>query len=482
MAINDNTSKNTLLARFLNFAFFPKPYDYEQDGLGFAISKLSEKVLPECWSYGNEETTTFPILRNYLLMTFDRLQQEDIQHKEDISWEPRIKVVENVNDTFRVSRYNKIEEKYSYYYPSQIAVFNTGLVDRLYEPIYAVFVSNPGRPQPWLFHRFISSSGSDKDHMFLAKLYGDKFPSSALYYDSTLELVYDIRKPISSYNWAHMVEKCDRFPIDFFEDNCAEELQASRFPNGQINYALLSQKIQNNHRTYRRVQNRIQDAIEHSLKRVKWNFKTAIPIYYPGGKSISLLLPLSLVNEDRIDAALVLESTEKAYIAHTILTLEMAYANARLITRPDSDWLVPNNIQFASTGVISINGEDKVNVINQGSKDFTCYTINGIGRYPKNKLAFELVKKFIERNPAYSVEQILHEWNKVKPNKVPHFIEAESQYRDRTDGYTDRVEIVRLPSGEKLYISTEGWRADNTPIFVQEVNKQNWGLIVGEYA
>ena len=90
-----------------------------------------------------------------------------------------------------------------------------------------------------------------------------------------------------------------------------------------------------------RIKNRITDAIDYAIKRVRWNFKTAIPIYYPGQKQISLLLPLALVDEDNIDVALVLEATESgAYIAHTILTLEMAYTNARLITRPDSDWLM----------------------------------------------------------------------------------------------------------------------------------------------
>ena len=93
-----------------------------------------------------------------------------------------------------------------------------------------------------------------------------------------------------------------------------------------------------------RIKNRIQDATEHAIKRVRWNFKTAIPIYYPGQKQISLLLPLALVDEDKIDVALVLEATKDAYIAHTILTLEMAYNDARLITRPQSDWLAAEKI------------------------------------------------------------------------------------------------------------------------------------------
>jgi hypothetical protein len=32
---------------------------------------------------------------------------------------------------------------------------------------------------------------------------------------------------------------------------------------------------------------------------------------------------------------------ERAYRGHTVLTLDMAYTNARLVARPDSEWLVP---------------------------------------------------------------------------------------------------------------------------------------------
>ena len=99
-----------------------------------------------------------------------------------------------------------------------------------------------------------------------------------------------------------------------------------------------------------RIKKRFSDAIDYAIKRVRWNFKTAIPIYYPGQKQISLLLPLALVDDDKIDVALVLEATESgAYIAHTILTLEMAYTNARLITRPDSEWLTAEKISSTNS-------------------------------------------------------------------------------------------------------------------------------------
>ena len=69
-------------------------------------------------------------------------------------------------------------------------------------------------------------------------------------------------------------------------------------------------------------------------------------MYYPSNNKMSLLLPLSLIDDDIIDLALVTEKTQSGnYLGHTILPLDWAYSNARLITRPDSDWLVADTIE-----------------------------------------------------------------------------------------------------------------------------------------
>ncbi len=335
--------------RLISFAFFPKPANCQRHGLDVAMQKLAEKALAEHWYFGDVDPGDFPILKNYFLMTFDRLQSEDEAHSDDPSWEPKMKVVDNVNNTFGIPKYDKKTGSVSYTYPKQVLLFDTGLVDKLYEPIYAVFVTNSTGSIPWKFYKFISGSGEDKEHMFLAKLYGDKFPARAKYYESTLDLVYDVSKTIGSYNWGHIIERCDRLPLEFLEDFCPAELKASTDADGKVNFAALAQRIKNTPRVFKKIQRGIEEAIYHALKRVEWNFKTAIPIYYPGRKAMSLLLPLSLVGDNNeIDAALALEISN-VYIAHTILTLDMAYANARLITRPDSDWLTPSTITLSSS-------------------------------------------------------------------------------------------------------------------------------------
>lgn len=309
-------------AKLLEFALF-LPF-----GTGFdeAIKQLKEKALQdEQWSYGeNNGKETFPILKSYLTYTFDRLATEDEDHKDDETWSLKIKESED----------------------GRFAVFNTGLVDELYEPIYAWFRRNknerPGGAK-WIFRQFVKST--DKERQILARIFGTDMPKAAHYFNATSELVYDIRHNISYYNWKHFVERCERLPFEFLKRK-GPAFDYDRKKKDDRFYKELSEAILHDPISYNDIKDSITNAIRYALKRVEWNFKTAIPIYYPTKKNISLLLPLALVDRNKIDCALALEADDSnaSYIAHTILTLKMAYNDARLITRPDSDWLVVDNI------------------------------------------------------------------------------------------------------------------------------------------
>ena len=82
-------------------------------------------------------------------------------------------------------------------------------------------------------------------------------------------------------------------------------------------------------------------AIEIMKKKVTANYKIAVPQYFNG--KIQLLLPLCLVDSDIPDLALVVtkNQSENFYQGHTRLTMEMAYNNARLIAKLESNWLLP---------------------------------------------------------------------------------------------------------------------------------------------
>lgn len=76
-------------------------------------------------------------------------------------------------------------------------------------------------------------------------------------------------------------------------------------------------------------------------KKVSANYKIAVPQYFNG--KIQLLLPLCLKDGKTPDLALVVTKNDKGnfYQGHTCLTMDMAYNNARLIARSESNWLVP---------------------------------------------------------------------------------------------------------------------------------------------
>ena len=83
----------------------------------------------------------------------------------------------------------------------------------------------------------------------------------------------------------------------------------------------------------------IEKSIELAVKRIKRNYKTAIPHSYDG--KIQFLLPLCMLSKKDADLALVVNKEENVYQAHTVLTLDQAYNNARLLAKPDREWLNP---------------------------------------------------------------------------------------------------------------------------------------------
>ena len=48
-----------------------------------------------------------------------------------------------------------------------------------------------------------------------------------------------------------------------------------------------------------------------------------------------------MTSPSQVDLALTVSREGDVYLASTVLTLDMAYNNARLVARPDSDWLTP---------------------------------------------------------------------------------------------------------------------------------------------
>lgn len=293
------------------------------------IKALSELALPEKWYYGSQPAPSkeqFPILKNYLAYTFRRLVLEE-------------KVL-FATDTEHMSQ-------------GEYAAFNTGLVDKKYEYIYALFKQNP-RPNAHQFWYLLAFAVAGEDiGKNLVRLF-NPLPERANYFENKIEnMLYDSSTGDLSCDYTHILtERTHRLPLDFLLENCPADLldingikieDVYHKPMDNLKKAYfteLGNKIQNNSRILNRLKNRIQDAVSLAQKRVEWNYKTAIPMYYPTKNRGSLLLPLALMDEDRVDLALVVErQVSGSYQGQTILPLNLAYTNSRLVARPDSDWL-----------------------------------------------------------------------------------------------------------------------------------------------
>ena len=90
------------------------------------------------------------------------------------------------------------------------------------------------------------------------------------------------------------------------------------------------------------IRNYLRGAIENLVPKIARNYKIAIPVYYVEEKRMQLLLPFFSADSTSVSSFLVERDDEhRCYRLKTIFDLDQAYFSARLITRPDKDWLDP---------------------------------------------------------------------------------------------------------------------------------------------
>lgn len=181
------------------------------------------------------------------------------------------------------------------------SVFNTELVTDYQEEIFAFSQYNKRQSSiKWFFIGWRKSS--DRDLMKFTKL-----PENANYFDNSSDLIYDTKLNLRP-NINHIIDdNITRFPTAL---QTMDKYQLGVLLEGTINDA---------------------------IKRIRRNYKTAVPQYYDG--RLQLLLPLCLTSKASADLALVIEKENDVYRASTCLTLDMAINNARLIAKPDDEWL-----------------------------------------------------------------------------------------------------------------------------------------------
>lgn len=234
------------------------------------------------------------------------------------------------------------------------AAFNTGLVNRRYDDIYACFERNSTAwigEWEWKFAGF-TTSGRRGLGKRLVELF-NPLPEPAEYFARKEDLLYDLDKELIIDDDHVLIDNMSRLPLDFLAEelrgdadamDVIAEIRTADAAGKRRLYKELGDILEDDDRLFRRVRARLNEAVDTAKKRVRWNFKTAIPSYYPRGNTMSLLLPICLMDDDIADAALVVQLMPSGnYQGQTILTMRQAYTNARLICRPDSDWLTTSS-------------------------------------------------------------------------------------------------------------------------------------------
>ncbi|MCL5734242.1 MAG: DUF3825 domain-containing protein [Actinobacteria bacterium] len=231
----------------------------------------------------------------------DLAEPEDWEYRNTTSEYPRPILFNYLHYSFA-----RLEEqrKIVFSQDGEHACANTGLVTVHQEPVHMVFFKNrdlEGKT-PWVLQGFFRRG----EHMLTCF---SALPEMATYCDDPTCLVFDKRLELR-VNIDHVVSE-----------------NSSRFP---APYKSMGEFV---------LTNLLNGAVVAAKERVARNYKAAVPQYYKG--RVQLLLPICLERPDHADLALVVERFDSFYRASTCLTLDMAYNNARLIARPDRDWLQP---------------------------------------------------------------------------------------------------------------------------------------------
>ena len=242
-----------------------------------SLKKLSELAQQEIWSF-TKDKDPYRILRNYFEFTYNRISEEN-------------KIVTSDDGNFRC--------------------INTGLLTKYDQEIVAIFQKSQKSGDgmfPWMLNGFFKEDNRFFKSNFRAT------PELASYTDKPEDLIYNPKYEIR-INKEHIID-----------DNFERFVSVGYNEKGLIN-AL------------------IDSAIKNLMKRLARNFKLALPFYYhnseTGERKMQLLVPVYFPGSS-VKLAFVLNKlssgSEFYYEAITVLPVEWAYMNARLIVKPDEEW------------------------------------------------------------------------------------------------------------------------------------------------
>lgn len=289
----DAIIQDNLLFR-MGLIVFDNPEQSWENGYAF-IEELMEVAIPEKWSYGNQVSAVpHPILKSYVENIFTRLTKEKNGQK--------LLIDDN--------------KKY--------ALFNLGLLNIFFKPIFLIVEIKENSENLYYANPFILKKRTTLANIGFTidgKPVSEKqLPEPAQFYDNINEIIF---KPEPEFY----------DPDDEKLGHIIDE-RKSRFPEQYQNRSITELAVI------------LDTAIKCSYELAKRNYKLVVPQYRPQEDKIQYLMPIYLgATFNKLpDFALVLGHESGYYKPETILELDDAYQNARLIAKPDNFWLNPEDI------------------------------------------------------------------------------------------------------------------------------------------
>ena len=215
-------------------------------------------------------------------------------------------------------------------------LFNTGLIDASFNELFLVCDIVPHSSKDSLFRQEYRSPEVYKSSNRVFCNYSRNVPLPvATFYENPGDLLF---------NW-EIAQRPGGINIadeHIFRDNMNRINLGLRDPAIRFNFE--------NPHDVARCRQMFEGALKASLELSKRNYKFVAPQFWPATGKLQFLMPIYLEGVQEIKSeqsrdvlpptvALSMELVHGQYIGTTILTLDMAYQNARLIARPDGFWL-----------------------------------------------------------------------------------------------------------------------------------------------
>lgn len=267
--------------------------------------RLAEIALPEAWDFSGADAAPLGILKDYLRATYSRSRRQNVV---------------------------RFDEK------QNAAAFETGLLDHNSAPIFAYFARSERAVNPWELMDFCLAGQGLYGKLLLRNF--DPLPKAASYYISPADLLYDTSLGVPQVDWNHvLVDKVARIPAEVLRRAGLDVPGSSLFIDEVSRLKECQKCLRSDPAIYRRLKATFEGAIDLTLKRLRYDFRLAVPIYRISEQNTALALPLCLTDEHTVDLALVVERFGAGYLGHTVYPLRWVYTSARVIFRPAVSWL-----------------------------------------------------------------------------------------------------------------------------------------------